>query len=145
MSASPKSRATHTNTMGTGALLAFIYQTFADDRTANMEEEDYVNTFFEFRRAFFLTGRQRAKSRVSKKKYPPGSRAFLVRKKVAQRGLSLASGSQDHSSLLRTYTYLPTRFVLARSRPPFRAKEAGTGLSARSPARNGSCFLRFGI
>lgn len=54
---------------------------FADERTAAMEEEDYVNTFFEFRKAFFLSVRMRGSSaRGGKRKNPPGSRGYLVRK-----------------------------------------------------------------
>ncbi|CAM9801048.1 unnamed protein product [Ectocarpus sp. 12 AP-2014] len=51
---------------------------FADERTVGMEEEDYVKTFFEFRKAFFLKGRCRTNPHADKKKHPPGSRPFLA-------------------------------------------------------------------
>lgn len=47
-----------------------------------MEEEDYVNTFFEFRKAFFMSARgggHRARQAKAKGKSCPGSRVFLVR------------------------------------------------------------------
>lgn len=56
-----------------------VIQRFADERTVGMEEEDYVKTFFEFRKAFFLKGRCRTNPHGDKKKHPPGSRPFLVR------------------------------------------------------------------
>lgn len=57
-----------------------LIQSFADERTVGMEEEDYVKTFFEFRKAFFLKGRSRTNPHGAKeKKHPPGSRPFLVR------------------------------------------------------------------
>lgn len=49
-------------------------QRFADERTADMEEDDYVQTFFEFRKAFFIAARVPKGRGVN----PPGSRAFLV-------------------------------------------------------------------
>lgn len=63
---------------------ATLRQRFADERTASMEEEDYVNTFFEFRKAFFMSARgggHKAKAAKARGKSCPGSKAFLVRER----------------------------------------------------------------
>eukprot|EP00903_Cladosiphon_okamuranus_P006424 g6286.t1 len=55
---------------------------FADERTASMEEDDYVNTFFEFRKAFFMShrgGGHTVKVAKARGESCPGSRVFLAR------------------------------------------------------------------
>lgn len=110
---------------------------FADEMTLNMPEEEYLQTFSEYRKAFFLTGKRSTKSN----RRSPGSTLYLA----DYLGMEEKCPERKDKKLMQALAYMMYDFVGVVVETAIRKRTGGRLVSIASGARALYAFPPFGF